>query len=63
MSDRNLALAAQCGVTDVVTRYPGPALADLLAVQHRIESIRLRQSVIEGYQPLEAINVGLDDGS
>jgi mannonate dehydratase len=63
MTDHNLALAAQCGVTDVVTRYPGPALDDLVAVKRRIESFGLRLSVIEGYLPLENIKIGRDDGS
>jgi mannonate dehydratase len=63
MSDHNLTLAAQCGVTDLVTRYPGPQLDDLLAVKRRIESFGLRLSVIEGYLPLENIKLGRDDGS
>ncbi len=63
MSDENLALAAQCGVTDVVTRYPGPALGDLLDVKSRIEGFGLRLSVIEGYLPIENIKLGCDDGA
>jgi mannonate dehydratase len=63
MSDENLALAAQCGVTDVVTRYPGPAPDDLLDVKRRIERFDLRLSVIEGYLPIEQIKLGRDDGS
>ena len=63
MSDENLALAAQCGVTDVVTRYMGPALDDLLEVKQRIERFDLRLSVIEGYLPIENIKLGRDDGS
>jgi mannonate dehydratase len=63
MSDENLTLAAQCGVTDVVTRYPGPNLDDLLEVQRRIESFGLRLSVIEGYLPIENIKLGRDDGT
>lgn len=63
MSDENLTLAAQCGVTDIVTRYPGPALDDLLAVKRRIERFGMRLSVIEGYLPLENIKLGRDDGS
>jgi mannonate dehydratase len=61
LSEQNLALAAQCGVTDIVTRYPGLALADLEAVKRRIEGFGLRLSVIEGYLPLENIKVGRDD--
>jgi mannonate dehydratase len=63
MTDHNLTLAAQCGVDDVVTRYPGPQLDDLLAVKRRIESFGLRLAVIEGYLPLENIKLGRDDGS
>ncbi len=63
MSDENLALAAQCGVTDIVTRYMGPALGDLLEVKSRIEEFGLQLSVIEGYLPIENIKVGRDDGS
>ncbi len=63
MSDENLALAAQCGVTDIVTRYPGPELGDLLQVKSRIEEFGLRLSVIEGYLPIENIKIGRDDGS
>jgi mannonate dehydratase len=63
MSDENLRLAAQCGVTDIVTRYPGPALHDLLEVKRRIEEFGLRLSVIEGYLPIENIKIGRDDGS
>jgi mannonate dehydratase len=63
LSDENLRLAAQCGVTDVVTRYPGRALDDLLEVKRRIEQFDLRVSVIEGYLPIENIKVGRDDGS
>lgn len=63
MSDENLLLAAQCGVSDVVTRYPGEKLSDVLAVQQRIASFGLTLSVIEGYLPLEQIKLGLDDGT
>ncbi len=62
MSDENLQLAAQCGVEDVVTRYPGPALDDLLQVKRRIEDFGLKLPVIEGYLPLENIKIGRDDG-
>lgn len=63
MSDENLALAAQCGVTDITTRYPGPRLDDLLQVKTRVEAYGLRLSVIEGYLPIERIKTGQDDGS
>ena len=63
MSEENLRLAAQCGVTDIVTSYPGPALDNLMDVKGRIEQFGLRLSVIEGYLPLENIKIGRDDGT
>jgi mannonate dehydratase len=64
LNDVNMRYAAQCGVEGVVTRYPGPALADLLEVQHRIESNGLQLFAVEGYLPIEAIKTGTDhDGS
>lgn len=63
MSDENLALAAQCGVTDITTRYPGPRMEDLLQAKTRVEAYGLRLSVIEGYLPIERIKTGQDDGS
>jgi mannonate dehydratase len=58
MSDYNLRLAAQTGVTDVTIRYQGPNLDDLLAVQKRVESFGLRVAVIEGALPIENIKLG-----
>jgi len=63
MSDENLALAAQCGVEDIVVRYMGPSRDDLIAVKNRIERYGLRLSVVEGYLPIENIKIGRDDGS
>jgi mannonate dehydratase len=63
MSDENLALAAQCGVTDIVARYTGSTLDDLLEVKRRVERFGLRLSVVEGYLPIENIKIGRDDGS
>ncbi len=63
MSDENLTLAAQCGVTDVVGRYPGSNLDDLLQLRDRIESFGMNLSVIEGYLPIEQLKAGRDDGS
>ena len=59
-SDENLQLACQTGVTDFVTRYPGPGLEALLEVKQRIESFGLKLSVIEGYLPIENIILGND---
>ena len=62
-SDENLALATQCGVSDIVVRYMGSSLDDLSEVKSRIEKFGLRLSVVEGYLPIENIKVGRDDGS
>lgn len=63
MSDENLALAAQCGVTDIVGRYTGAPLDDLLEVKTQVERFGLRLSVIEGYLPIENIKIGRDNGT
>jgi mannonate dehydratase len=63
LTDENLQLAAQCGVTDIVHRYPGPDPAVLLAACKRIESFGMKCSVVEGYLPIENIKLGRDDGS
>ena len=63
ISDENLTLAAQCGVTDVVGRYPGTNLDDLLRLRDRIESFGMKLAAIEGYLPIERSKVGKDDGS
>ena len=63
LSDDNLRLAAQCGVTDVVERYPGSALEDVLRVKGRVEKFGLRLAAIEGFVPMENLVWGRDDGS
>ena len=60
LSNENLRLASQCGVTDIVTRYPGPRLDDLLRVKEKAESQGLRLSVIEGHLPIERVKFGAD---
>src|SRR5262245_23412270 len=62
INDRNLQLAAQCGVEEVVARYPGPALADWKALQAQIGACGMQWTVIEGNLPLENQKVGRDDG-
>jgi mannonate dehydratase len=57
-SDYHLQLASQCGVTDVVTRYPGRELADLVAVRDHALRFGLRLAAIEGYLPIENIKLG-----
>ena len=63
LSDENLRLAAQCGVTDIVDRYPGPELEDVLKVKARVEFHGLRLAAIEGYVPMENLVFGRDDGT
>jgi mannonate dehydratase len=63
ISDENLRLAAQCGVTDLVLRYPGP---DPTAIGSRIDRVKpygLDIRVIEGYLPIERLKIGTDDGT
>lgn len=63
LSDENLRLAAQCGVTDVVHRYPGPDANVLKSAKERIASFGMNVSVVEGYLPIENIKLGIDDGT
>lgn len=62
LSDENLRLAAQCGVTDVVHRYPGEDPAVLPEAKRRFAAFGLSLSVVEGYLPIENIKLGCDDG-
>ena len=62
ISDENLQPAAQCGVTDVVHRYPGEDAAVLRAAKWRVASFGMALSVVEGYLPIEHIKLGCDDG-
>lgn len=63
LSDQNLQLAAQCGVTDVTHRYPGPDANVLKKAQQRIAAFGMQLSVVEGYLPIENIKLGCDDGT
>ncbi len=58
ISDENLRLASQCGVTEIVTRYPGENLLRLAEAQQRFARFGLRLSVVEGYLPIENIKIG-----
>lgn len=60
LSDVNLTLASQLGVSDVVIRYPGPGLEPLLEVKNKIASFGMTASVVEGYLPIENIKLGND---
>jgi mannonate dehydratase len=51
MTDENLRLAAQVGVTDIVGRYPGPKLAQMSRLCDRVARYGMRMSVLEGYIP------------
>ena len=62
ISEENLTLAAQCGVTDITHRYPGADIAVLRAAKERIASFGMNLSVVEGYLPIENIKLGIDDG-
>jgi mannonate dehydratase len=62
INDENLQLAAQCGVTDLVARYPGPDRRELERVQRQAERFGLTVTVVEGYLPIERIKIGEDDG-
>lgn len=64
LSPEILRLAAQCGVTGVVSRYPGPELADLLSVRERVGAEGMKLAAIEGFLPIEKIKTGTDaDGN
>jgi mannonate dehydratase len=56
-------LAAQCGVTDIVARYPTGGLSELKEIQKRVASFGMQVSVVEGYLPIENIKIGADDGT
>ena len=63
LSDENLQLAAQCGVTDIVARYPVGGLAELRTIQQRVAAFGMQVAVVEGYLPIEKIKIGTDDGT
>lgn len=63
LSDENLTLAAQCGVDQIVVRYPGPNLDEINQMQKRIRSFGMEIGVVEGYLPIDRIKLGTDDGT
>ena len=63
LSDANLRMAAQSGVEEIVARYSGPDLSSINTNQARIESFGMRLGVIEGGLPIDAIKLGVDDGT
>ena len=58
----NLQLAAQCGVTDLVSRYPGPEPGTLRKRKQQASEFGLMLSVVEGYLPIERLKLGCDEG-
>ncbi len=64
IDEANPQLAAQCGVTDLVSRYYGPEIASLpRRPSESAERHGLRVSVVEGYLPIERLKLGTDDGT
>ena len=63
INDANLALAAQCGVTDLVARYYGPDVDALSQLLEWAGRYGMRIPVVEGYLPIERLKLGIDDGS
>jgi len=63
LSDENLTLAAQCGVDQIVVRYPGSNLDEITQMQKRIRSFGMEVGVVEGYLPIDRIKLGTDDGT
>jgi mannonate dehydratase len=58
LSDENLRLAAQIGVTDIVGRYPGNEFEDLQRMDDQVAKFGMKLSVIEGYLPMDRIRLG-----
>lgn len=54
LDERNLQLAAQVGVSDIVIQYPGLELSRLLALKQLIESFGLRMTHVERKVPHHA---------
>lgn len=50
-SDENLQLAAQIGVSEIVSIYPGLELENLQQIRKRVESFGMKLGVIERYVP------------
>lgn len=63
LSDDHLALAAQCGVDEIVVRYPGPDLSEFDRLQRRVRSFGMEIGAVEGYLPIDRIKLGTDDGT
>jgi D-mannonate dehydratase len=46
-TERNLHLAAQVGVEEIVLPYPGPGLQPLLAARRMVEAAGMRLAIVE----------------
>ena len=58
ITDTNLQLAAQCGVTDLVARYPGRDVSVLREGCAHADRFGLKVTVLEGYLPIENAILG-----
>jgi mannonate dehydratase len=56
-------LAAQCGVTDFVARYPENGPSQLGPLKNQAGTFGLALSAVEGLLPIENMIVGQDDGT
>ncbi len=63
VTNENLQLSAQCGVTDLVARYTDLKARGLRTIQRQAEAFGLTVPVVEGYLPIERLKVGTDDGT
>jgi mannonate dehydratase len=59
-NDQNLQLARQIGVTDIVVRYPGSQVEDLLPLCQQVEADGMSVAVVEGHLPIDRIVLGMD---
>jgi len=62
VNEKNLQLAAQCGVEELVVRYPGDQLGALKRAVEQAAVYGLGVRVVEGYLPIERLKIGQDDG-
>ena len=60
-TERNLQLAAQVGVEEIVLTYPGPGLEPLLAARRMVETAGMRLAIIERKIPHLAMVHGLPE--
>ncbi|MCE9590243.1 MAG: mannonate dehydratase [Planctomycetes bacterium] len=55
MTEPNLKMARQVGVTDIVGRFPGEKQEEVAALRDRVAERGMKLSVIEGYLPIDQI--------